>query len=68
MKKSNMKYTSVFDGSQSVEDIFSALLLEDYEKEQAKRRSRKSDFVIDTEIVMGYNGNRFISYLAGMCG
>ena len=68
MKKTNMKFTCVFDGELSAGDIFSAFLLEEFEKERTKRKSRKSDFFIDADVNFGYNGNRFMSYLGGMCG
>ena len=68
LKKNNMKVSCVFGGSQSIEDIFSAFLLEEYERERERRKSRKCDFCIDIDFVIGYNGNRFTSYLAGMCG
>ena len=63
-----MKFTCVFDGELSAGDIFSAFLLEEFEKERAKRKSRKSDIFIDADVNFGYNGSRFMSYLAGMCG
>ena len=68
MKKPNMKVTTVFDGVSSVEDIFCALLSAAWEEEQAKRKSRKSDFIIDIENVIDYNKGRFTSYLSGLCG
>lgn len=68
MKKNKLKVTCVFDGLQAVEDIFSAFLLEEYEAEREKNKSRKSDLCIDIDFMIGYNGNRFTSYLVGMCG
>ena len=68
LKKTNMKFTCVFDGLQAVEDIFSAFLLEEYEAGRKKWKSRKCDFCIDVDFVIGYNGNRFTSYQAGRCG
>ena len=50
MKKTNMKFTCVFDGELSAGDIFSAFLLEEFEKERTKRKSRKSDFFIDADV------------------
>ena len=41
MKKNTIKVTCVFDGLQSVEDIFSAFFLEEYEEEREKMKSRK---------------------------
>ena len=68
MKKSNMKVTTVFDGAESVEDIFCALLSAAWTEEQEKRKSRKSDYIIDIENVIDYNKGRFTSYLSGLCG
>lgn len=68
MKKTNMKVTTVFDGASSVEDIFCAILSAAWEEEQEKRKSRKSDFMIDIEFLINYNKDRFTSYLSGLCG
>ena len=68
MKKSNMKITTVFDGVESVGDIFCALLSAAWAEEQEKKKSRKSDFIIDIEKMIDYNKGRFTSYLSGLCG